>query len=168
MKYFVKATGEEITIGDVIVKKKSINKDGLLVNITTQFLVTESTLPNLIKKGIVVQKEDESDISRITIKKAIFHFAERTGMEAKAAFALFNTLEKVAPNARFSMLLYEMALMTDEFYKDHILDREKVYAYGNVKNEVLEIPVKDIKNKSIALFRTPEAVKATVKLINGK
>ena len=89
-------------------------------------------------------------------------------MEAKAAFALFNTLEKVAPNARFSMLLYEMALMTDEFYKDHILDREKVYAYGNVKNKVLEIPVKDIKNKSIALFRTPEAVKATVKLINGK
>ena len=168
MKYFVKATEEEITIGDVIVKKKSINKDGLLVNITTQFLVTESTLPNLIKKGIVVQKEDESDISKITIKKAILHFAERTGMEAKAAFALFNTLEKVAPNARFSMLLYEMALMTDEFYKDHILDREKVYAYGNVKNEVLEIPVKDIKNKSIALFRTPEAVKATVKLINGK
>jgi len=167
MKYFVKTTGEEISIGDVIVKKKSINKDGLLVNITTQFLVTEATLPNLIKKGIVVQKE-EKDITKISIKAAIVHFAKRTGMEPKDAFALFNTLEKVAPNARFSMLLYEMALMTDEFYKDHILDREKVYAYGNVKNEVLEIPVKDIKNKSIALFRTPEAVEATVKLINGK
>lgn len=167
MKYFVKTTGEEIKIGDVIVKKKSINKDGLLVNTTTQFLVTEATLPNLIKKGIVVQKE-EKDITKITIKSAILHFASRTGMEAKAAFALFSTLENVAPNARFSMLLYEMALMTDEFYKDHILEREKVYAYGNVRNEVIEIPVKDIKNKSIALFRTPEAVMATVKLINGK
>lgn len=153
-KLKLKETGKEVKMGEKLIKVVELL--GVPISIT-QIEINETTLPDLIKHGIIVAEGSDSDID-ITIEGAVQHLANRIGWNKENLEKYFNNLYKISPAAVFEIVLKEVAILLDERYPDHISNSKEIWVINKVNGEIQKL--KDLsKIKSFqhfAAFRSLE------------
>ncbi len=153
-KLKLKETGKEVKMGEKLIKV--VELFGVPVPVA-HVEVNETTLPDLIKHGIVVAEGSDSDID-VTIESAVQHLANRIGWNKENLEKYFNNLYKISPAAVFEIVLKEVAILLDEKYPDHISNSKEIWVINKVNGEIQKL--KDLsKIKSFqhfAAFRSLE------------
>ena len=161
-KLKLKKTGKEVKMGEQLIKV--VNLCGIPIPIA-QVEINKTTLPDLIKHGIIVAEGSDSDID-ITIEGAIQHLANRIGWNKENLEKYLSNLYKISPAAAFEIVLKEVAILLDEKYPDHINNSNEIWVINKVSGGVQKL--KDLsKIKSFqhfAAFRTIEDAKIACKI----
>lgn len=153
-KLKLKETGKEVKMGEKLVKV--VELFGVPVPVA-QIEVNETTLPDLIKRGIVVAEGSDSDID-ITIESAVQHLADRISWKRENLEKYFDNLYKISPAAVFGIVLKEVAILLDEKYPDHINNSKEIWVINKVNGEIQRLKdLSRIKNfEHFAAFRSLE------------
>ena len=153
-KLKLKETGKEVKMGEKLIKV--VELFGVPISVA-HIEVNETTLPDLIKHGIIVAEGSDSGID-ITIEGAVQHLANRIGWNKENLEKYFNNLYKISPAAVFEIVLKEVAILLDERYPDHISNSKEIWVINKVNGEIQKL--KDLsKIKSFqhfAAFRSLE------------
>ena len=153
-KLKLKQTGKEVKMGDKLIKV--VELFGIPVSVA-RLEVNETTLPDLIKQGIIVAEGSDNDID-ITIEGAVQHLANRIGWNIENLGKYFNNLYKISPAAVFEIILKEVAILLDEQHPGHISNSKEIWVINKVNGEIQKL--KDLsKIKSFqhfAAFRSLE------------
>ena len=161
-KLKLKETGKEVKMGEKLIKV--VELFGIPVPVA-QIEVNETTLPDLIKHGIVVAEGSDSDID-ITIEGAVQHLANRIGWNKENLERYFNNLYKISPAAVFEIVLKEVAILLDKKYPNHINNSKEIWVINKVNGEIQKL--KDLsKIKSFqhfAAFRSIEDAKIACRI----
>ena len=161
-KLKLKETGKEVKMGEKLIKV--VELFGIPVPVA-QIEVNETTLPDLIKHGIVVTEGSDSGID-ITIEGAVQHLANRIGWNKENLERYFNNLYKISPAAVFEIVLKEVAILLDKKYHNHISNSKQTWVINKVNGEIQKL--KDLsKIKSFqhfAAFRSLEDAKIACRI----
>lgn len=153
-KLKLKKTGKEVKMGEKLIKV--VNLCGIPIPIA-QIEINKTTLPDLIKHGIIVAEGSDSDID-ITIGGAIQHLANRIGWNKENLEKYLSNLYKISPAAAFEIVLKEVAILLDKKYPNHISNSKEIWVINKVNGEAQKL--KDLsKIKSFqhfAAFRSLE------------
>ena len=134
-KLKLKKTGKEVKMGEKLIKV--MNLCGIPIPIA-QIEINKTTLPDLIKHGIIVAEGSDSDID-ITIEGAIQHLANRIGWNKKNLEKYLSNLYKISPAAAFEIVLKEVAILLDEKYPDHINNSNEIWVINKVNGEIQKL-----------------------------
>ena len=134
-KLKLKKTGKEVKMGDKLIKVVELFDIPVPV---AQIEVNETTLPDLIKHGIVVAEGSDSDID-ITIEGAVQHLANRIGWNKENLEKYFNNLHKISPAAVFEIVLKEVAILLDEKHPGHISNSKEIWVINKVNGEIQKL-----------------------------
>ena len=146
-KLKLKQTGKEVKMGDKLIKV--VELFGIPIPVAG-LEVNETTLPDLIKQGIIVTEGSDSSIA-ITIESAVQHLADRIGWSRENLEKYFNNLYKISPAAVFEIVLKEVAILLDEKYPDHISNSKEIWTINKASGEIQKL--KDLsKIKSFQHF----------------
>lgn len=111
MKYFIKDSDKEVQMGQTIeVEQKVMTSLGEGV-CKTQVVVTPENVGLLVKKGFLVQKEEENGMSPAIkehwgkLKPYVRRFARKNDMPLVPAILFFASLQEVSPLAQIHVLL---------------------------------------------------------------
>lgn len=111
MKYFIKDSDKEVKMGQTITVEQKVNTslgEGIC---KTDVKVTPENVGLLVKKGFLVQKEEEKEESPATkdhwekLKPYIRRFARKNDISLVPAILFFASLEGVSPLAHIQVLL---------------------------------------------------------------
>lgn len=111
MKYFIKDSDKEVQMGQTIEVEQKVTTslgEGIC---KTQVVVTPENVGLLVKKGFLVQKEEEKGMSPALkehwekLKPYIRRFARKNDMPLVPAILFFASLESVSPLAQIHVLL---------------------------------------------------------------
>ena len=161
-KLKLKETGKEVKMGEKLIKV--VELFGIPVPVA-QIEVNETTLPDLIKHGIVVAEGSDSDID-ITIEGAIQHLANRIGWNKENLEKYLSNLYKISPAAAFEIVLKEVAILLDEKYPDHISNSKEIWVINKVNGEIQKLKdMSKIKSfQHFAAFRSLEDAKIACRI----
>lgn len=134
-KLKLKQTGKEVKMGDKLIKV--VELFGIPIPVAG-LEVNETTLPDLIKQGIIVTEGSDSGIA-ITIESAVQHLADRIGWSRENLEKYFNNLYKISPAAVFEIVLKEVAILLDEKYPDHISNSKEIWTINKASGEIQKI-----------------------------
>ena len=153
-KLKLKQTGKEVKMGDKLIKV--VELFGIPVPVA-RLEVNKTTLPDLIKQGIIVAEGSDNDID-ITIEGAVQHLANRIGWNIENLGKYFNNLYKIIPAAVFEIVLKELAILLDEKYPGHISNSKEIWTINKASGEIQEIKnLSKIKSfQHFAAFRSLE------------
>ena len=161
-KLKLKKTGKEVKMGEKLIKV--VNLCGIPIPIA-QIEINKTTLPDLIKHGIIVAEGSDSDID-ITIEGAIQHLASRIGWNKENLERYFNNLYKISPAAAFEIVLKEVAILLDEKYPNHISNSKEIWVINKVNGEIQKLKdMSKIKSfQHFAAFRSLEDAKIACRI----
>ena len=161
-KLKLKKTGKEVKMGEQLIKV--VNLCGIPIPIA-QIEINKTTLPDLIKHGIIVVEGSDSDID-ITIEGAIRHLANRIGWNKENLEKYLRNLYKISPAAAFEIVLKEVAILLDEKYPDHINNSKEIWVINKVNGEIQKLKdMSKIKSfQHFAAFRSLEDAKITCRI----
>ena len=161
-KLKLKKTGKEVKRGEKLIKV--VNLCGIPIPIA-QVEINKTTLPDLIKHGIIVAEGSDSDID-ITIEGAIQHVANRIGWNKENLERYFNNLHKISPAAVFEIILKEVAILLDEKYPNHISNSKEIWVINKVTGEIQKLKdMSKIKSfQHFAAFRSLEDAKIACRI----
>lgn len=162
-KLKLKKTGKEVKMGEKLIKV--VELFGIPVPMS-QIEANKTTLPDLIKRGIIVVEGSDSDID-ITIEGAVQHLANRIGWNKENLEKYFNNLYKISPAAVFEIVLKEVAIMLDEKYSNHISSSKEIWVINKVNGRIQKLKdLSKIKSfKHFAAFRSLEDALAAKKVM---
>ena len=161
-KLKLKKTGKEVKMGEKLIKV--MNLCGIPIPIA-QIEINKTTLPDLIKHGIIVAEGSDSDID-ITIEGAIQHLANRIGWNKENLEKYLSNLYKISPAAAFEIVLKEVAILLDEKYPDHINNSNEIWVINKVNGEIQKLKdMSKIKSfQHFAAFRSLEDAKTACRI----
>ena len=161
-KLKLKETGKEVKMGEKLIKV--VELFGIPVPVA-QIEVNETTLPDLIKHGIVVAEGSDSDID-ITIEGAVQHLANRIGWNKENLERYFSNLYKISPAAVFEIVLKEIAILLDKKYHNHISNSKEIWVINKVNGEIQKLKdMSKIKSfQHFAAFRSLEDAKTACRI----
>ena len=161
-KLKLKETGKEVKMGEKLIKV--VELFGIPVPVA-QIEINETTLPDLIKHGIVVAEGSDSDIN-ITIEGAVQHLANRIGWNKENLERYFNNLYKISPAAVFEIVLKEVAILLDKKYPNHISNSKEIWVINKVNGEIQKLKdMSKIKSfQHFAAFRSLEDAKIACRI----
>ena len=153
-KLKLKKTGKEVKMGEQLIKV--VNLCGIPIPIA-QIEINKTTLPDLIKHGIIVAEGSDSDID-ITIEGAIQHLANRIGWNKENLEKYLRNLYKISHAAAFEIVLKEVAILLDEKYPDRINNSNEIWVINKVNGEIQKLKdMSKIKSfQHFAAFRSLE------------
>ena len=161
-KLKLKKTGKEVKMGEKLIKV--MNLCGIPIPIA-QIEINKTTLPDLIKHGIIVAEGSDSDID-ITIEGTVQHLANRIGWNKKNLEKYLSNLYKISPAAAFEIVLKEVAILLDEKYPDHINNSNEIWVINKVNGEIQKLKdMSKIKSfQHFAAFRSLEDAKTACRI----
>ena len=161
-KLKLKETGKEVKMGEKLIKV--VELFGIPVPVA-QIEINETTLPDLIKHGIVVAEGSDSGID-ITIEGAVQHLANRIGWNKENLERYFSNLYKISPAAVFEIVLKEVAILLDEKYPNHISNSKEIWVINKVNGEIQKLKdMSKIKSfQHFAAFRSLEDAKIACRI----
>ena len=161
-KLKLKETGKEVKMGEKLIKV--VELFGIPIPVA-QIEINETTLPDLIKHGIVVAEGSDSDID-ITIEGAVQHLANRIGWNKENLERYFNNLYKISPAAVFEIVLKEVAILLDKKYSNHISNSKEIWVINKVNGEIQKLKdMSKIKSfQHFAAFRSLEDAKIACRI----
>ena len=148
----LKSTNEQVKVGEKLFK--IVELLGISIPIE-EIEVNETTLPGLIKEGVIIMEGADSDID-ITIDGAIRHLVNRIGWKRENFEKYIRSLYKISPAAVFGIILKEIAYLLDKRYPDHISKSEEIWIISSLNGKIQQVQnPKRIKNfKNFAAFRS--------------
>ena len=161
-KLKLKETGKEVKMGEKLIKV--VELFGIPVPVA-QIEINETTLPDLIKHGLVVAEGSDSDID-ITIEGAVQHLANRIGWNKENLERYFNNLYRISPAAVFEIVLKEVAILLDKKYPNHISNSKEIWVINKVNGEIQKLKdMSKIKSfQHFAAFRSLEDAKIACRI----
>lgn len=161
-KLKLKETGKEVKMGEKLIKV--VELFGIPVPVA-QIEINETTLPDLIKHGIVVTEGSDSDID-ITIEGAVQHLANRIGWNKENLERYFSNLYKISPAAVFEIILKEVAILLDKKYPNHVSNSKEIWIINKVNGEIQKLKdMSKIKSfQHFAAFRSLEDAKIACRI----
>ena len=173
MEKFYLKNGKEVQIGDTIMKVIKTNSPTCKGTIVETTVVTEHSLPELIKKGIItsslgsnLELGSDLDIDNKTLHYYIEKLAKRLNWKVEKMYNYLNTIDSVYPAAAFSMLLREIAIELDKKYKDHIEKSPEIYVLSLLDGRITKANKTHIKNyRNFAAFRNIEDAKIACSIV---
>ena len=161
-KLKLKETGKEVKMGEKLIKV--VELFGIPVPVA-QIEINETTLPDLIKHGIVVAEGSDSGID-ITIEGAVQHLANRIGWNKENLERYFSNLYKISPAAVFEIVLKEVAILLDKKYPNHISNSKEIWVINKVNGEIQKLKdMSKIKSfQHFAAFRSLEDAKIACRI----
>ena len=177
MEKFVLKNGEEVKMGDKLIKQCVVNTPISKGRIIQEVIVNEETLPELLKAGVLTpvgyahgtdctcrhysKGEIPMDIN-FYIKK----IAARLGWKSEKVYNYLNSVDSILPAAAFSIVLREIATELDKKYKDHIENSPEIYVISLLDGRITKANKAHIKNyRNFAAFRTIEDAKIACKIV---
>lgn len=173
MKKFYLKNGKEVQIGDTImkvIKPNSSTCKGIIVETT---VVTEHSLPELIKKGIItpslgsnLELGSDLDIDNKTLHYYIEKLAKKLNWKVEKMYNYLGTIASIYPAAPFSMILKEIAIELDNKYRDHISNSPEIYVISMFDGRITKANKAHIKSyKNFAAFRSIEDAKIACSIV---
>lgn len=161
-KLKLKKTGKEVKMGEKLIKV--VELFGIPVPVA-QIEINKTTLPDLIKRGIIVAEGSDSDID-ITIDGAVQHLANRIGWNKENLERYFNNLYKISNAAVFEIILKEVAILLDEKYPNHISNSKEIWVINKINREIQKLKdMSKIKSfQHFAAFRSLEDAKIACRI----
>lgn len=162
MKKYKLKNGKEVKFGDTISLKMSI---GGHICLYESYKVTRENIGELVKKGCIVETDDESK-KGLTLIKVISHISHRTGMSVITVHNLINDLYEASPHALFTMLLRESADILNSRYSDPVSSCGHIWIINRIDGRPMRIGASRINDfRGFSAFRSEddamEAVKVT-------
>lgn len=173
MEKFYLKNGKEVKMGDTITKVIKTNSStckGIIVETT---VVTEHSLPELIKKGIItsslgsnLELGSDLDIDNKTLHYYIEKLAKKLNWKVEKMYNYLGTIASIYPAAPFSMILKEIAIELDNKYRDHISNSPEIYVISMFDGRITKANKAHIKSyKNFAAFRSIEDAKIACSIV---
>lgn len=119
MKYFIKKSGQEVKLGQVIEVEQKVNTslgEGIC---KTEVQITPANIELLVKQGFLVQKDEKEEQFDLEahwhkLKPYIKRFAKKHGLPLPEAILFFASLSAVSSTAHIQVLLEIIAEAKNE------------------------------------------------------
>ena len=170
MKKIYLKNGKEVQLGDILTKVSKVKNPPFSESTVVQrVVVTEGTLPELIKAGIVTIAKPEKSVTKAEIPMEMEYYiqkiAEKLGWKIDKVYNYLNSVDTILPAAAFSMVLREIAIELDKKYKDHIEKSPEIYIISTLDGRITKANKAHIKNyRNFAAFRTIEDAKIACRI----
>ena len=177
MKKFILKNGEEVKMGDKLIKQSVANTLLGKRLIIQEVIVNEKTLPELLKAGVLTPAgctHDTNGTCRYCAKSEIpldmnFYIekiAVRLGWKPEKVYNYLNSVDSILPAASLSMVLREIAIELDKKYEDHIENSPEIYVISLLDGRITKANKAHIRNyRNFAAFRTIEDAKIACKIV---
>lgn len=162
-KFKLVRTGKEVKKGDTIIILEDVIPEGVEdFDMDADVIeLTDETIKDLLKGGIIMEEEDG-----LCIEDIISHLAGREEVSFSDVDELLNVVDNISEADVFFILLKEAARMLDGKYPNHISKCDKVYTINLWHGGIEEVPTNSIVSyKGIAAFRNKEDVKEAIKAL---
>ena len=160
--------GKEVHMGDTISHStETVDPVFGKVNVTVVIPVTEFTLPELLKAGILsVSNCQAGSKVPMTIDYYVKKIAERMGWKPEKAGNFLNNVQKIYPSAAFNIVLREIAVEIDKSYDNHIEESPEIFVISSLDGRITKANKAVIKNyRNFAAFRSVEDAKIACKIL---
>ena len=177
MEKFILKNGEEVKMGDKLIKQDIINTPLDKRLIIQEVIVNEKTLPELLKAGVLTPAGyahgtgctcrhcAKSEVP-MDLDFYIEKIAARLGWKPEKVYNYLNSVGSIFPAAAFSMVLREIAVELDKKYEDHIENSPEVYVISMLDGRITKANKAYIKNyRNFAAFRTIEDAKIACRIV---
>ena len=177
MKKFILKNGEEVKMGDKLIKRGVTNTCFGKEFVIQEIIVNEMTLPELLKAGVLTPvgcAHGTSCTCRHCAKSEVpmdmnFYIekiAARLGWKPEKVYNYLNSVDSILPAAAFSMVLREIATELDKKYEDHIENSPEIYVISLLDGRITKANKACIKNyRNFAAFRTIGDAKIAGKIV---
>ena len=177
MEKFILKNGEEVKMGDKLIKQGVRNTPLGKGFIIQEVIVNEKTLPELLKAGVLTPigcTHDTDCTCRYCAKNEVpvnmdFYIekiAARLGWKPEKVYNYLNSVDSILPAAALSMVLREIAVELDKKYEDHIENSPEIYVISLLEGRIIKANKAHIKNyRNFAAFRTIEDAKIACKIV---
>lgn len=177
MEKFILKNGEEVKMGDKLIKHGVTNTILGKRFIMQEVIVNEKTLPELLKAGVLTPvgcTRDTDCTCRYCAKNEVpinmdFYIekiAIRLGWKPEKVYNYLNNVDLILPAAVLSMVLREIAVELDKKYEDHIENSPEIYVISLLDGRITKANKAHIKNyRNFAAFRTIEDAKIACKIV---
>ena len=177
MKKFILKNGEEVKMGDKLIKQGVTNTLFGKEFIIQEVIVNEKTLPELLKAGVLTPagcahgtdctcKPCAKNEVPMDINFYIERIAARLGWKPEKVYNYLNSVGSIFPAAAFSMVLREIATELDKKYEDHIENSPEIYVISLLDGRITKANKAHIRNyRNFAAFRTIEDAKIACKIL---
>lgn len=147
MKKYFDLEGKEIAIGEYATFKKTLtSKTGKKLIIENRILVTEDSIPFLLKVGFI--KED-------SIMKDIIYYDKILRKKYGFTNEELNKLHHASNAAYLTLVLKEIALDLDSKYEGNISSCKEVYVFSNTAGRIIKVNTSLVRNfRNFAAFRS--------------
>lgn len=177
MEKFILKNGEEVKMGDKLIKQSVRNTPlgkGLIIQ---EVIVNEKTLPELLKAGVLTPvgcTHDTDCTCRYCTKNEIptnmdFYIekiATRLGWKPEKVYNYLNNVDSILPAAALSIVLREIAVELDKKYEDHIENSPEIYVISLLDGRIAKANKAHIKNyKNFAAFRSVSDAKIACSIV---
>ena len=160
--------GKEVHMGDTISHcTETVDPVFGRVKATVVIPVTDATLPELLKAGILsVSNCQAGSKVPMTVDYYVKKIAERMGWKPEKAGNFLNNVQRIYPNAAFSIVLREIAIELDKAYDNHIEDSSEIFVISSLDGRITKANKAVIKNyRNFAAFRSIEDAKIACKIL---
>ena len=177
MEKFILKNGEEVKMGDKLIKQGVRNTPLGKGFIIQEVIVNEKTLPELLKAGVLTPigcTHDTDGTCRYCAKNEvpmnmdfyIERIAAKLGWKSEKVYNYLNNVDSILPSAALSMVLREIAVELDKKYEDHIENSPEIYVISLLDGRITKANKAHIKNyRNFAAFRTIEDAKIACKIV---
>ena len=168
MDRFYLKNGKEVHLGETIYKLDNVNTIFGKVKSTQYISVTASTLPSLIKLGIItVKKDDDKSKSSVNkddkIRMNLNYYLDK--LAEKISWETILKMYDIYPAALLSLALREIAIELDNLYSDHIKNSPEIYVISMIDGRITKVNKACIKNyRNFAAFRSVNDAKIACKI----
>lgn len=163
-KYYTRA-GEEVKMGDVLRRERR----GDYFAIIQEFTVLPNSISKLIKKGLIVEREDPEKGPLKSEKDAEYYLNkifQKSSLDEENSTEFLFTLLNIWPASLYTMFLREIAIDLDANYKDHISNSPSIYIVDIASMRIYNLPKAYIKNyKNFAAFRSSKEALIALELL---
>lgn len=168
MEKFVLKNGEEVKVGDKLIKYAKVNTpvgEGFIVQ---EVIVNEETLPKLLEEGLVIPTGKAIMDTTVPMELDFYieKIAKRLGWKVDKVYNYLNNVDSILPAAAFSMVLREIAIELDKKYEDHIDKSPDIYSISMLDGRITKVNKAHIKNyRNFAAFRNIEDAKVACRIV---
>lgn len=165
-KLILTSNGEEIKVGDILIKHAKINTPIGNGFIAKKILVDENVISELLKAGVIKPIEEESSDVPMEIDYYVEKIAKRLGWKVDKAFNYLNNVDAIMPAAALFMILREIAIELDKKYEDHIQNSPEIYVISTFDGRITRANKAHIKNyRNFAAFRSIDDAKIACRIV---
>lgn len=178
MEKFVLKNGQEVKMGDRLVKHGVTDTTFGKMFSVQKIIVNEETLPKLIEEGVLIPmkecphkvgcpcSQDAKGEIPMDMNFYIEKIAARLGWKLEKVYNYLNSVDSILPSAAFSMILREIAIELDRKYEDHIENSPEIYVISIADGRITKVNKAHIKNyRNFAAFRTIEDAKIACRIM---